>query len=130
VTLTLRPGEPLTAREKDILGLVAQGRSNDAIAEALGISRHTVHEHVRAVLAKLGAANRTHAVAIAYQRRLLTVSGDAGMPQGTADALEACARAAASGWSGAARRLGRDALELLDTAAAQAEADNQPKDAK
>src|SRR5690348_12381128 len=46
--------EPLTAREQDVLEQIAAGRSNRAIASALGISEHTVKFHVSAVLGKLG----------------------------------------------------------------------------
>jgi DNA-binding CsgD family transcriptional regulator len=56
------PG-PLTAREVEVLGLVAEGRSNQQIAAELFMSPKTVSVHVSRILAKLGAANRTEAAA-------------------------------------------------------------------
>jgi LuxR family maltose regulon positive regulatory protein len=55
--------EPLTARELEVLGLLAAGRSHQGIAEELVVSLDTVKKHVSRVLDKLGAANRTEAVA-------------------------------------------------------------------
>ncbi len=63
--------EPLTPREREILGLVAQGRSNGEIGKQLFISTKTVSVHVSHILAKLGAAGRTEAAALARQRGLL-----------------------------------------------------------
>ncbi len=62
---------PLTARETEILGLVAQGRSNGEIARQLFISTKTVSVHVSNILAKLGASGRTEAAAIARRDGLL-----------------------------------------------------------
>ncbi|HXZ75347.1 MAG TPA: LuxR C-terminal-related transcriptional regulator [Streptosporangiaceae bacterium] len=59
--------EPLTGRELEVLELLASGRSNQAIASQLVVSLDTVKKHVGHVLAKLGAANRTEAVARARQ---------------------------------------------------------------
>ncbi len=56
------PG-PLTAREVEVLGLVADGRSNQQIATELFMSPKTVSVHVSRILTKLGAANRTEAAA-------------------------------------------------------------------
>jgi ATP/maltotriose-dependent transcriptional regulator MalT len=54
----------LTAREVDVLQLMAEGASNAAIGEALVISQATVKSHVRHILRKLRAANRTEAVSL------------------------------------------------------------------
>jgi len=65
--------EPLTAREIEVLDLLAEGLSNKAIAARLGISDQTVKFHVASITGKLGAANRTEAVRRALRRGLLTV---------------------------------------------------------
>lgn len=65
--------EALTAREHEVLAHVAQGMSNKAIAEALGISDQTVKFHVAAVIGKLGASNRTDAVRRAIRRGLVVI---------------------------------------------------------
>jgi DNA-binding NarL/FixJ family response regulator len=56
------PLEELTPRESDILQLLAEGMSNKAIAQRLGISEHTVKFHLNAILGKLDAHSRTEAV--------------------------------------------------------------------
>jgi ATP/maltotriose-dependent transcriptional regulator MalT len=61
----------LTKRELEVIRLVAQGMSNQEIAESLIISEHTVHRHVANVLSKLGTSSRTAAVAQAAQLGLL-----------------------------------------------------------
>ncbi len=63
--------ETLTAREGEILALVAEGRSNGEIGKQLFISAKTVSVHVSNILGKLGAASRTEAAAIARRRGLL-----------------------------------------------------------
>jgi DNA-binding CsgD family transcriptional regulator len=63
--------DTLTAREHEILTLVAQGRSNTEIGRQLFISGKTVSVHVSNILAKLGASGRTEAAALARQRGLL-----------------------------------------------------------
>lgn len=66
------PGSgPLTAREVEVLGLVAEGRSNQQIADELFLSPKTVSVHVSRILAKLGAANRTEAAAAGRRSGLL-----------------------------------------------------------
>jgi DNA-binding CsgD family transcriptional regulator len=69
---TSRLDQTLTSREREILALVAQGRSNREIGVHLYISTKTVSVHVSNILAKLGAGGRTEAVAIARRRGLLT----------------------------------------------------------
>ena len=64
--------ESLTAREQEVLGLIARGLPNKEIAERLIITERTVKFHVSAIMGKLGATNRTEAVALARQRDLLT----------------------------------------------------------
>lgn len=54
--------EELTAREAEVLVLLAEGLANRDIAQRLGISEHTVKFHIRSILAKLGASSRTEAV--------------------------------------------------------------------
>jgi DNA-binding CsgD family transcriptional regulator len=61
----------LTARESEVLGLLAHGASNKSLARALDISVHTAKFHVASVLAKLGARNRSDAVAIGIRRGLI-----------------------------------------------------------
>lgn len=56
------PAESLTARELEVLQLLAEGLSNKVIAQRLAISDHTAKFHVNAILAKLGADSRTEAV--------------------------------------------------------------------
>jgi DNA-binding NarL/FixJ family response regulator len=58
-----RPGWDLTAREREVLALLAEGESNQAIARKLGISLATVRNHVQSVIAKLGAHSKLEAVA-------------------------------------------------------------------
>lgn len=65
--------EPLTARELDVLRLMAQGLPSKTIASRLHISEHTVKFHVGSILTKLGAASRTEAVALAIRRGLIAV---------------------------------------------------------
>ena len=54
--------EPLTPREIEVLGMLAEGQSNKSIAHRLGISEHTVKFHVTSILGKLHAGSRTEAV--------------------------------------------------------------------
>lgn len=68
------PGQALTARERDVLRGLARGRTNAAIGVSLGISEHTVRNHVHAVLRKLSVSNRTDAVATALRRGLVDLA--------------------------------------------------------
>ncbi len=63
--------EQLTPRELEVLAWVAQGHPNKEIAERLSISQRTVKFHVSSIMGKLGAANRTEAVALAVQHGLI-----------------------------------------------------------
>jgi len=65
--------EPLTARETQVLELMAEGLPNKSIAARLGISDQTVKFHVASIAGKLGAANRTDAVRLAVRRGLITL---------------------------------------------------------
>lgn len=77
----LADGEPdheafsirLSPRETEVLSLLAEGASNKVIARHLDISVHTVKFHVAAILVKLGAANRTDAIATAMRQGLVLV---------------------------------------------------------
>lgn len=66
-------GEPLTARETEVLSLLAEGAGNKEIATRLGISEHTVKFHVSSILAKLGAESRTEAVSRGFKEGLITI---------------------------------------------------------
>ncbi|TIS71572.1 MAG: response regulator transcription factor [Mesorhizobium sp.] len=68
---TERPA--LSPRESEVLVLLAEGAPNKVIARRLNISVHTAKFHVAAILIKLGAANRTDAIAIAMRRGLVLV---------------------------------------------------------
>jgi DNA-binding NarL/FixJ family response regulator len=65
--------EHLTARELDVLELIAEGLPNKAIAARLGISDQTVKFHASSIQGKLGATNRTDAVRRAVRRGLVTL---------------------------------------------------------
>jgi DNA-binding NarL/FixJ family response regulator len=68
-----RSGMRLTARERQVLGLVAAGISNKGIARALQVSPNTVKFHIAAILEKLDAASRAEAVVMALRRGELTL---------------------------------------------------------
>jgi DNA-binding NarL/FixJ family response regulator len=63
--------ETLTEREKDVLRRVAEGNRNRDIAERLFISEDTVKVHVKHIMEKLGASDRTEAVTIAVRRGII-----------------------------------------------------------
>ena len=64
-------GAALTARELDVLRLVARGLGNKEIAADLGITTHTVKYHLTAVLEKLGVRSRTEAVSLGVRKGLV-----------------------------------------------------------
>jgi DNA-binding NarL/FixJ family response regulator len=64
----------LTAREVDVLRLIAAGRSNPEIAKDLFVSEATVKTHINHVFAKTGARDRAQAVRFAYQHGLVDTS--------------------------------------------------------
>lgn len=64
-------GASLTARELDVLRLVARGLGNKEIAAALSLSTHTVKYHLASVLAKLGVRSRTEAVSLGIRTGLV-----------------------------------------------------------
>jgi NarL family two-component system response regulator LiaR len=64
-------GFDLTKREREVLALMIEGLNNTAIADRLIVSRSTAKFHVSRILSKLGASNRTEAVAIALQNNLV-----------------------------------------------------------
>ena len=63
--------DEVSEREAAVLKHIARGYSNKIIADHLGISENTVKNHVKSLLSKLGASDRTHAVTLALQRGLL-----------------------------------------------------------
>jgi DNA-binding NarL/FixJ family response regulator len=65
--------DALTEREIDVLRQVASGNANKIIADKLDISEETVKAHMRRILSKLGANDRTHAVAIALKRGIIEI---------------------------------------------------------
>ena len=72
---TADPWESLTDREKQVLKLVAEGRSNKEVAEVLGISVKTAMSHREHVMEKLGLHNRTELVRFAIRRGVIRVDG-------------------------------------------------------
>jgi len=68
-----RPGDTLTAREREVLALMARGLPNKQIAARLAISLHTVKFHVASVLAKLGASSRTEAVTLGARQGVVSL---------------------------------------------------------
>jgi len=71
VELAQHVGETVTPREVAVLKLIAEGNRNQDIAEQLGIAEDTVKGHIKRIMEKLGARDRTQAVAIALQRGII-----------------------------------------------------------
>jgi NarL family two-component system response regulator LiaR len=69
--------DPLTAREVDVLRLIAQGLTNSDIAETLFVGEGTVRTHVSNILGKLHLANRTQAALYALREGLASLDGEA-----------------------------------------------------
>ncbi|GAA6614618.1 response regulator [Scytonema sp. NUACC26] len=69
-----KPSNPLTQREQEILSLLATGKTNQEIAHELYIAPGTVRVHIHAILQKLEVSDRTQAVVIALQKRLINTS--------------------------------------------------------
>jgi DNA-binding NarL/FixJ family response regulator len=65
----------LSARELEVLRLVAAGCSNKRIGSSLNVTEDTVKAHMKAVLHKLGASDRTHAVTLALRRGIIDLAG-------------------------------------------------------
>ncbi|HTP70050.1 MAG TPA: response regulator transcription factor [Dongiaceae bacterium] len=63
--------DALTAREVEVLSLIAEGKANKLIADALSISEETVKGHVKNILSKLDASDRTHAVTLGLKRGII-----------------------------------------------------------
>ena len=68
---TAAHSEPLTAREREVLGLLGQGQTNREIASALHLKEETVKTHVSKILSKIGARSRTQAAIYALRSGLL-----------------------------------------------------------
>jgi len=65
--------QPLTPREIEVLGMIAEGLGNKIIAARLGISEHTVKFHIASIFVKLNARSRTEAVTIGVRQGLLMI---------------------------------------------------------
>ena len=63
--------DSLTSREIEVLRLIAEGNSNKIVADRLSITEETVKGHVKSILSKLGANDRTHAVTIGLKRGII-----------------------------------------------------------
>ncbi|MBI9045413.1 MAG: response regulator transcription factor [Anaerolineaceae bacterium] len=71
-TRTTKPGFNLTSRELNVLSLIVKGKSNAEIGEALSISTPTVKTHIRSIFQKMGIKNRTEAVVLAIEYKLVS----------------------------------------------------------
>lgn len=80
----VKPGDPLTDREIEILQCTALGHGNDGTARTLWLSVDTVKSHLRAVFIKLGVHDRAHLVAAAFQARYLWIGADGRVHAGRA----------------------------------------------
>lgn len=65
--------DPLTSREIEVLRLIAAGKPNKLVASDLAITEETVKGHMKNILSKLGANDRTHAVTIALKRGIIEI---------------------------------------------------------
>ncbi len=69
----VQPWSDLTEREKEVLGLVVQGQSNQQIADALVISLTTVKSHISSILSKLQVSSRSEAIAFALKHKIVSL---------------------------------------------------------
>ncbi|WP_236790450.1 response regulator transcription factor [Amycolatopsis sp. GM8] len=84
VVTSRRPRMPLSRREFQVLQLVAEGLENAAIAKILYLSVETVRTHVKSILRKLSARDRTHAVTIAFRGGILIAQPEDSPERGAA----------------------------------------------
>ncbi|MGA7937785.1 MAG: response regulator transcription factor [Kovacikia sp.] len=70
-TLPIAPNQALTAREIEVLGMLAEGLGNKAIARRLSLSEHTVKFHIGSIFSKLNASSRTEAVILGARQGLI-----------------------------------------------------------
>ena len=70
---TTQPSSGLTEREREVLNLVAQGHSNQQIADALVVSLATVKAHISSILGKLQVSSRTEAIAFAIKNKIVSL---------------------------------------------------------
>ena len=87
---------PLTGREVQILTLIAEGNSNKRIADILGISEQTIKNQVSAILRKINANDRAHAVFIALREGLISFQQgrEAGQRESNSQGVESAQEAA------------------------------------
>jgi DNA-binding CsgD family transcriptional regulator len=80
-----RAAPRITPREREVLELVADGRSTAEIAQALWITEDTVRTHIKRMMVRLGARTRAHAVAVAFREGLWEDSSRNGQRRATED---------------------------------------------